>query len=208
MKVELGLLTFAFFGGMAAQDAMTPDEVVWVDYGENPMENPEFMTAMMAASSPGAPHAEIAKAAGEWNVASKMWMDPQAPPIDAAGTAKSRMVLGGRYLMEEFKSNFMGMPYEGLMLQGYDNLKQEYFTIWMDNFSTWPSISTGQIDKDGKFLSTGIMKDISTPAGRPSKFLVQGKDKDTSLFEMFDHTPTGDEYKSFEMLYKRKAGTK
>ena len=162
MKIEIGLIAFAFIGGMATQDAMTPDEVVWVDYGKDPMANPQFMADMMAAGAVGEPHSFIAKSVGEWDVASKMWMDPAGAPMEYKGQSSSKMVLGGRYLMEEFNSNIMGSPYEGLMLQGYDNLQKRYFSIWMDNMSTWPSISYGQVDDKGKFISDGTMYDIST----------------------------------------------
>ena len=208
MKVEIGLITFAFFGGMAVQDAMTPEEVVWVDYGKNPMANPQFMADMMAASAVGDEHKYIATNVGEWEVASKMWMDPKGAPMEYKGESKAKMVLGGRYLMEEFKSNIMGSPYEGLMLQGYDNLQKRYFSIWMDNMSTWPSISYGQVDEKGKFVSDGTMYDISTPAGRPMHFEVTPKGDNSNLFEMFDDKPPFGKHKSFEMLYTRKAERK
>ncbi len=40
----------------------------------------------------------------------------------------------------------MGMPMEGLLLLGYDNISEEYWSIWMDNFSTWPAIARGKLE--------------------------------------------------------------
>jgi hypothetical protein len=205
MRVEIGLMTLAFFGGMVVQDQVRGDEVKWVDYGENPMENPEFMADWMASQTPGAEHEHLAASAGQWKVDATMWMDPKAPPMESQGVASRRMIMGGRYLIEEYKSEFMGMPFEGMLLQGYDNLKQEHWGIWVDNMSTWPSISTGRRDANGALTYTGLMHDISTPGGRPYKHVVREKNADETQFDMYDSTPDGTEFKVMGMTYRREA---
>jgi Protein of unknown function (DUF1579) len=188
----------------AGQDHDGHGKVHWKDWGDDPMANPEFMAAWMAAATPGESHAEIAKAAGEWNVDQVMYMGPDQDGIPGKATTSSRMVLGGRVLIEEYNSEFQGMPMEGLLLLGYDNIQQEYWSIWLDNFSTWPSMVTGKRDADGKVNAKGLMHDISTPGGRPYRHVSWMEGDDTARAEMFDSLPDGSEFKVMEFTYKRK----
>lgn len=34
------------------------------------------------------------------------------------------MIFGGRYQLSNYKGNFMGMPFEGMSIMGYDNAKK------------------------------------------------------------------------------------
>jgi len=208
MKVEFGVLALAFFAGMVTHDQMSADEVVWVDYGEDPMANPEFMQDMMAAGTPGEEHGKLAASAGTWKVDANMWMDPEGAPIESVGKAERRMILGDRYLVEEYESSFMGMPYHGMLIAGYDNLKQEHFSIWLDSFSTAPSMSRGKKNEAGVLEQTGIMHDVMTPGGRPYRSTIGGMEGDQTTFEMFDTRPGGGEFKVMEMTYSREKAEK
>lgn len=208
MKIEIGALFLAFAGGMVVQDRMSPEDIVWKDYGEDPMANPQFMTDWTASAAVGEQHELLAKSAGEFDVKGKMWMSPDAEPMAMVATAKRHMILGGRYLVEEFKSDFMGMPFEGMMIQGYDNLAKEPFAIWIDSMSTWPSISRGKQGEDGVMHLEGIMKDVMTPGGRPSRSEVVDTEDGGGVMRMFDSLPGGGEYEVMELTYERKKGEK
>ena len=54
------------------------------------------MEAWMKYMTPGPEHQQMASMTGEWNAAVKMWMAPGAPVNESTGTAKFRMILGGR----------------------------------------------------------------------------------------------------------------
>ncbi|MEW6071395.1 MAG: DUF1579 domain-containing protein [Planctomycetota bacterium] len=202
MKLHLLLTVVAFAGGMAFQQQTGTKEKP-VDWGENPMENPEFLKAMEAAAALRPEHAEIAKTAGTWDVENKMTMQPGAEPVSFSGTSTNRMVLGGRYLVEEYKSELMGMPFEGILILGYDNLADEYVSIWFDNMSTWPSIARGKKQTDGKVVQTGEMKDVLTPGGRPYRH-VSWEEGDELRGTMYDTLPDGTEFVMMEMTYRRK----
>lgn len=203
MKLQIGMLAMAFFGGMAVHDTMTADEVVWVDYGEDPMTNPKFMQDWMASTTPGEAHAALGKTAGDWTVATRYWMGPDMPPNDAKATSSRKMILGGRYLVEEYKSEFMGMPFEGMLIQGYDNLQEDHFTIWIDNMSTGPSMARGKMDEAGSVHHVGLMRDVATPAGRPYRHVTHAMEEGKMTFDMFDSKPEGGEFKVMELSYTK-----
>ena len=95
----------------------------------------EMMMAVMAAGQPGEAHAELALMAGEYDVACKYRMAPNADWTDATATSRISMVLGGRYMVERFEGSFEGMPFNGLLFLGYDNTRKEYVSVWMDSMS-------------------------------------------------------------------------
>lgn len=203
MKLEIGLVVMAFFGGMVVQDSMSADEVEWADYGENPMLNPQFMQDFMAAGTPGAEHKALVSTAGEYTVDQKMWMAPGMDAEEATASAKRESVLGGRYLIEYYESSFGGMPFEGMLIQGYDNMAEEHFTIWMDSFSTWPSLSRGEMGEDGKLTLGGIVRDVTTPKGRPMRTEVTTSGDGKSVSTMYDTSKQG-EFKMMELVYTKK----
>src|SRR6187399_2365390 len=87
----------------------------------------------MQAIAPGAAHKKLEPFIGEWNAEVKAWMAPGQPPAESKGTAKATWILDGRYVQEEFSGDFMGQPFKGMSLTGYDNIRGKYRSVWVDN---------------------------------------------------------------------------
>ncbi len=116
-------------------------------------EMDESQKAWMEFMTPGTYHEMMAKNVGEWKTVTKYWMDPNAEPQVIEGTAKTESLLGGRYFKTTHTGNMMGMPFEGFSIDGYDNAKKEFFSIWLDNMGTSYMLSKGNYDEDSKTLS-------------------------------------------------------
>src|SRR5215207_6026826 len=84
------------------------------------------MEAMQKAASPGEPHKRLARMAGDWTMTNKMWMDPSQPPMESSGTMHADVIMGGRYVQSVWSGTFMGQPFEGRGMDGYDNLAKQY----------------------------------------------------------------------------------
>lgn len=158
----------------------------------------------MTLCMPGEHHKALDKFVGTWNDDLKHWMDPNSEPGTMQGTTESKWILDGHYLMGHFKGEYEGMPFEGIEIRGYDNMRNEYFTIWLDSMGTGYSISKGNM-KDGKMVMHGTtddpmsnMKDIKTRSVGTE--LSDGKMK----FEMFAVGPDGKEVKTMEIISTRK----
>jgi|LWDU01.1.fsa_nt_gi hypothetical protein len=180
------------------------DTPVWTDWGENPMQNPAFTEAWMSSAAPTEAHAKLAEDVGDWDVDLVMYMTPDAEGIPAKATATTRMALGGRILIQEYHSKFEAMPMEGLLIMGFDNLKGEYWSIWLDNFSTWPAISEGPLDDEGVVHLAGQMRDVSTPKGRLFRHVSWHEGANTLRAEMYDSLPDGSEFRVMEFTYRRR----
>ena len=179
------------------------DSVDWVDYGDDMLQNPRYMADMTAAGATGPRHAALASRAGSWNVEGKMWMAPGAEPMPMNATARTEVLLGGRTIIEEFKSDFMGMPFEGRLLQGYDNLAEQYWSLWTDSMGTGYWISHGTETAPGHVEFHGTAHDILTPNGRPARMTTTDNGDGSYTMKMFDTREGSGEFQSMELRYTR-----
>lgn len=200
MRVQIALLTLLTTACSGAHHDHAPE---WTDFGDDPMANPAFMDAMVAAATPGEPHAELAKGVGSFDVTGWQWVSPDAPPEPVHATAQTRAAMGGRYLIQEYQSDFAGMPFEGMMLMGFDNVAREYWTVWIDNFGTGCMMSRGVERPDGRIELLGTVRDLLTPGGRPFRSVTWHRDDGSSVFEMHDSHPDGSESKVMELIYTK-----
>ncbi len=165
----------------------------------------EAMKAWMAYATPGEPHQRLAKGEGTWAVKVKSWMNPSKPPEETEGTSVAKMVLGGRYLEEQYEGTMMGQPFSGMGTTGYDNYKKKYVATWIDSAATGIMTTTGTFDRSGKVMTSwGTMDD---PVGKKTvkvKMVGTWVDDDTHQFEMWNPSPDGKMHKSLEMVYTRK----
>ncbi len=193
-------LKTVLFGSLlvVASACATSDKTMTYE-GMDPMA---AMEAAMTFGTPGPAHADFANQVGAWNASMKMQMEPDAPPMTIPGTSTIRTAMGGRYLIENYRCDFMGQPFEGMLIQGYDNLAQEYWTIWIDSMSTGYTLSRGVKISENVIETHGSMHDAQTPDGRPTRSLIEHKDG-TVIFTMFDTAPDGSEMQVMEIEYTR-----
>src|SRR5512134_1078333 len=99
MRKSVILLSVLLLMAAGAPPAMAQEKVAPAK--EQPAPDPQ-MQAMMAAfekfGTPGPEHKILLDGVGTWDVASKMWMDPAAPPMESKGKSVQRAILGGRYV--------------------------------------------------------------------------------------------------------------
>ncbi|HEX9794689.1 MAG TPA: DUF1579 family protein [Planctomycetota bacterium] len=165
-----------------------------------------MMETMMKLAEPGAEHKELADAEGEWTQAYKVYM-PGMPTMESTGTSRVFSMLDGRYIVEEIETTMMGQPFEGVMVLGYDNLAQEYVSVWMDSMSTWPVFSRGKADAKGMINLKGTMVDAVTPKGRPFRETIAKQADGSVHITMYDTIPPQGEVVVMEIVSK-KAGAK
>lgn len=92
----------------------------------------DFDPADCAPRQPSPEHAEVMKGVGTWNITSKFYMAPGAPPMEGKAT-EVVTAIGPYWTVGEFKSDFMGMPYEGRSTLGFDPWTGEYTSTWIDS---------------------------------------------------------------------------
>ena len=165
----------------------------------------EMMKKIEAAGTPGPAHKALDPLVGDWNAEVKMWMTPDAPPNVTKAKAKSTWVMNGRFVQHDFKGEFMGKPFQGMSLTGYDNMKKKYNYVWVDDMSTGLFTSEGQAEGGGKVISLeGTHACPETgELNKPSKQVYRILSRDKHVFEMHDPTK-GANTKTMEITYTRK----
>lgn len=148
------------------------------------MSAEEAMERMTEMAAPGAAHAALMARAGTWVVDSKYRMSPDAEWIVGRATVTAKPVLGGRYLLEEHDMEMLGTPMSGFLFLGFDNLTQEYTSLWMDTTSTWWVEARGTRGADGVTNMSGTMKDIA--GTRPYRMKFWSKGDGAMEQEMYD----------------------
>jgi hypothetical protein len=167
----------------------------------------EAMEAMLQAGTPGPEHAHMAKFAGKWNMAGKMWMDPSAPPQETTGKVTWEMIMDGRFMLEKVDGQpmFPGAPnFKGMNICGFDNVTKRYFFTWIDNATTGVMVGWGTSPDGGKTIEYfSECPDCMTGKMTKNKSIVRHVSLDEVQFEMFSQGPDGEWMKNFESTYTR-----
>jgi len=121
--------------------------------GQKPMDPEAMMELWKQLSTPGEPHKLFATLAGSWTTTTKEWMEPGKPPMESTGTAEMKMLLDGRFLYQEFNGQMMGQLFNGIGIDGYDNMRKKYVTAWMDSMGTGIFLMEGTASPDGKTIT-------------------------------------------------------
>lgn len=195
MKTRLTILALAFLciAGSAVHAQQQPD-----------ME--AMMKAWQAAMTPGDAHKKLDFFVGSWETATKMWMDPSAPPQESKGTAVFSWELGNRQMKQEYKGEMMGMPFVGIGYTGYDNIRKKYTMLWIDNMSTAVAVGDGFFDRAGKVLTFFSKMDEPTTGehDKTVKYIIRFGDEKHFTFEIHDLAIGEPNTKVMEMSYKKK----
>lgn len=163
-----------------------------------------MMQAWMKFATPGEHHKVLDAFAGKWNHTIKSWMAPDAPPQESQGTNDNQWIMGGRYLQENVKGTFMGQPFEGMAIIGYDNALGEYVSVWIDNMGTGFMTGTAQYDPATKSTAEkGTYTDPVAGRSQPYRAVWKNIDENHSTYEMYMMGPDGKEFKSMEISYTR-----
>lgn len=80
---------------------------------------------------------------GTWDVSSKYLSDPSAEWQEAPATCTFSLAAGGAAMMMDYKSEMMGMPFQGIGLTCYNRETKKWQTAWTDNMGALISLYEG-----------------------------------------------------------------
>jgi hypothetical protein len=171
------------------------------------MSNEQKLEAVMEVykklAVPGAAHELLASRAGSWTTRNKHWMEVDKPPVESTGACERHMIIGGRYLQEEFTGEMMGSPFSGIGFTAFDNQSQKYVMVWMDSMSTGIYVFEGTAAEDGRTIT--LESHFEDPVKGPMKLrgVIRLVDSNTEVFEMHATDKDGKEERC-ESTYTRR----
>jgi hypothetical protein len=131
--------------------------------------------------------------------------DGKVTPANSKGVETNRM-LGGKWLISDFKGDFLGSPFEGHGQNGYDVKKGQYIATWVDSMSTRIDTLQGSYDEKTKTLT--FHAESENPAdGKPLKMRLetQFNDDGTRTVREFVQTDGQKDFAKFmEIKYTKR----
>jgi hypothetical protein len=140
---------------------------------------------------------------GTWDATVEAFMAP-GPPSTSKAVEVNTLSCGGRWLVTEFKSDFMGQPFEGHAVLGWDSLKKKLVGSWVDSAGPGLQVVEEEFDPAAKILS-GFFEGPDT-SGKVERMrsMTEWKDPDTRVLTMFNPGAPGKETISMRITYKRR----
>jgi len=110
------------------------------------------------------------------------------------GTETCRLGLGGFFLITDHDGSFMGMPFKGHGVTGWDAASKSFQGIWADSSgSPMTEVKEARFSRDGTVYSASAGGlDFS---GKPAQFrhVTTFKGKDNRIYDTFQITPDGEQ---------------
>lgn len=186
--------------------ALLPFTIFATDQHDKQDIDPQaMMEHYMKLAIPGAPHKLFTSLAGSWTTQTKEWMDPDSPPIESTGSVEMQMLLGGRFLHQEYNGQMHGQPYTGISINGYDNVLKRYVSAWMSTMGTGIFMMEGTSSADGKTIT--FEGKHAEPGGGYMTHRAVWKiiNDDHQEFVMYGAHHGEEEMKMLEIIYTRKS---
>ncbi|MCI0450076.1 MAG: DUF1579 domain-containing protein [Chlorobi bacterium] len=167
-------------------------------------QDDESMKKWQDYMTPGDIHKMLAKGTGSWKSSATFWMAPGTEPMKSEGTATGEMILGGRYLMSKYSGKIMGMDFEGIAIEGYDNAVKMFMSTWIDNMGTGIMFLEGTWDEANKQITyKGRMVDPMAGNWVDVREVVTYNSDGSTKMEMYGPDPSGKEFKTMEIVFTK-----
>lgn len=164
----------------------------------------EINAKMIAAMTPGEEHNALASQEGDWTEEITIWMHEGAEPMKNQAKVKIEMILGGRYQQTTHTGEFMGMPFEGVGVTGFDNVSKKYSSTWIDNMSTGVMFSSGKMDLKTKAIQYyGEQADPITGKTTKIREVMTHVSESEMHLDMYSTPQGGKEFMSMKIIMKR-----
>lgn len=163
---------------------------------------------IQALREPGEGHEIFAALSGMWNYTMTVRETPDAAPIVSTGTSNNKRVLDSRFLQLKSEGkvvvNGKEENFEGRGFMGFDNVKQHYDFVWMDNLGTTMGIGHGVMDVATKTINgEGVYSDPVKGAEQVYRSALKIINANEYSYTVYVKGDSGKEFPSVEISYKR-----
>ena len=156
-------------------------------------------------SKANGPHALLARMAGSWKGASKLWFEPDKLEEETAITGTTRLVLDGMFLLHEYAGTITGRSQTGLALHGYSCGEERWTTAWIDSFHNGTRIMLSEGTKGADPSRPDVFGHYPAPPDPDWgwRTTLELKNDDHLVITHYNLTPQGEEARAVEIDYHR-----
>ncbi len=178
---------------------------------QDPAETEAMIRGMQerarAATTPGKYHEALEYYIGEWDVTLAMVM-PGAPPQRSQGRATYEWLIQDRWVVQRVQApEFMGVPYEGVTIIGYDNFAKNHVAASVSNMDTALNVVRGVVVDPNDRLTAlyGTLDEYTTgELAKPYKVVTRVVDRNRHTVEVWDLGIGPDGAKVLQFDYTRR----
>jgi hypothetical protein len=176
----------------SAMPAMTPEQTA-------------MMQKAMPLMTPGVEHVALNPTIGIWNAKVSMWMKPGDKAQVSMGKAANTWVLNRHFVQQIYTGDINGQPFSGIGYTGYDKVRGEYQSIWLDSMGTGMMYSAGaasgpsqSIQESGTFGCP-----MTGDKNMWMRTVLKIDNNNQYTFSSYSKDPQGKEFKGMEIVYTR-----
>jgi len=158
-----------------------------------------------ATSQPGPRHLSLMRLDGDYVTKEKYYPPGQSTPLESDGTATLRSEMGGRFIVERNAGGYLGEPYIGLRIYGFNNGTKKYEGVWTSSKSTAVISLLGDSKDGGMTIEyTGTYHEDTTGSMRTMQITLHILDPDHFEVQVIRTMPDGSPGPKLVSLYTRK----
>lgn len=170
----------------------------------------QLMSRWLTVAQPGDMHQHLESLVGDWQAHIRLWLPgADTPSEDSGARATYRWALDGHWLRQELSGQLFLQSFQGMGFTGYDNFREQFVTLWMDNASTAAKVSHGEFDAEQRrWVYHGEVDDpLSDRRAMQVRYELDIIDRDHHRFRAFEITGDGGERPLMQVDYSRISGS-
>ena len=157
------------------------------------------------AAEPGPQHELLKPLVGIFS-ATAVYAGRGGAALTSQGTSTNEMILGGRFLRQEYVGRLQDREFHGLTIIGYDNVTGGYQAVAADEARTGLFYMDGSADADGKTLTfSGQSGDPVSGQVKTFRHVLKIESADKHTLEMYEPDAAGQLQKTVVITYEKVA---
>ncbi len=151
-------------------------------------------------------HKQLRELEGEWQGTAKTWFEPGILADESPVSGKITSILGGRFILHEYKGSIESKPLEGINIIGFDCMTGKFQSAWVDSFHMGTAIMISEGKQSNEKLDVTGYYDTNEEGTEKWGWRTELKVVDTNniILTSYNVMPTGEEAKATEINYNRK----